>query len=267
MLQRVLGVSERFACRVVGQPRATHRRTPPAQTPADPDAGLRAWLRSWAGEHPRWGHRRAYHAARADGWVVNHKKVQRLWREEGLRVLVRRRRKRVGSSTAGALPRADGPNTVWGVDFQWDATEDGRPIKILHIIDEYTREIFGGIVARSITGEHLANHLDHLVARRGVAPLVLRMDNGPEMISTTLSDWCTGRTGTLYIPPGQPWHNPFVESFGARLRDECLNLHSFWSLIHARVVISDWKDTYNHDRPHSSLGYQTPAAYAAGITR
>lgn len=129
-----------------------------------------------------------------------------------------------------------------------------------------TPRSLSSVIERNITAEHLAAVLDGLVGSRGVAPLVLRLDNGPELIATTLSNWCTGRTGMLFIPPGQPWKNPYVESFNARLRDECLNLHQFWSLIHARVVIGDWLIEYNHDRPHSALGYLAPAAYAAGIT-
>ncbi len=125
-LIRVMGVSERFACRVTGQHRATQRRAPTATTPADPDAGLRAWLRQWAKDHPRRGFRNAYHDARGQGWVVNHKKVQRLWREEGLRVPSRRRRKRLGASTTTTLPTAHAPNSVWAIDFQFDATTDGR---------------------------------------------------------------------------------------------------------------------------------------------
>lgn len=267
-LCRVFAVSERRACRVVGQPRSTQRRTPPAQTPADPDAGLRLWLREFAAGHPRWGHRRAYWCARAAGWEVNHKKVQRLWREEGLRVPVRRHRKRAGTSSVDpvTLPAADAPNAVWAVDFQYDATTDGRPIKLLNIIDEHTREALISLVERNITAERLVAVLDHLVASRGMAPLVLRLDNGPELIATTLSDWCTGRTGMVFIPPGKPWKNPYVESFNARLRDECLNLHEFWSMAHARVVIGDWLAEYNHGRPHSALGYLAPAAYAAAIT-
>ena len=122
-----MGVSERFACRVAGQPRTTQRHQATAETPADPDAALRAWLRDYAKGHPRWGFRRAYHDARAEGWIVNHKKLQRLWREEGLRVPVRRRRKRLGASTAADTPAADAPNRVWAVDFQFDSTTDGRP--------------------------------------------------------------------------------------------------------------------------------------------
>lgn len=129
-----MGMSERFACIVVGQNRTTQRQEPAGTTPADPDAGLRTWLRQYAKDHPRWGLGRAYHDARADGWIVNHKKL-RLWREEGLRVPIRARRKRVGSSTAPGTPTADTPNKVWAVDFQFDSTTDGRPIKIASIID------------------------------------------------------------------------------------------------------------------------------------
>ena len=141
---KVKGVSERFACRVTGQHRTTQRHEPAAATPADPDAGLRTWLRQYAKDHPRRGFRPAYHDARGEGWVVNHKKIQRLWREEGLRVPQRQRRKRLGASTTPDPPKADAPNRVWAVDFQFDATTDGRPIKIVSIIDEHTRECLVG---------------------------------------------------------------------------------------------------------------------------
>lgn len=251
---------------MVGQHRSTQRHQPVSHTTEDPDAALRAWLRAYAGKHPRWGHRRAYHDARGEGWAVNHKKIQRLWREEGLRVVVRRRRKRAGSSTSGPVPVADAPNKVWAIDFQFDSTTDGRPIKILSVIDEHTRECLGGLVERSITAEKLSDELDRIVRSRRTAPAVLRLDNGPEMIATTLADWAYGRTGMLFIPPGEPWKNPFIESFNGRLRDECLNINLFWSLAHARVVIGDWKEEYNHHRRHSSLGYLTPARYAAACT-
>jgi hypothetical protein len=155
-LQRVLGVSERFACRVAGQHRATQRHQAVSDTPADPDAGLRAWLRAYAKDHPRRGFRSACHDARAEGWIVNHKKIQRLWREEGLRVPQRWRRKRHGTSTAPLTVTADAPNRVWAVDFQLDVTTDGRPVKIVSIIDAHTRECLGGMVERSITGEELS---------------------------------------------------------------------------------------------------------------
>ena len=261
-----MGVSERFACRVTGQNRTTQRHQPLGSSPADPDAALRTWLREYAKAHPRWGFRRAYHDARTEGWAgVNHKKIQRLWREEGLRVPQRRRRKRLGASTALDTPKADAPNKVWAIDFQFDATTDGRPIKIASIIDEHTRECLGGLVDRSITGDKLIDELDRLASTRGY-PAVLRADNGPELACTAMADWAGQRVDLSYIPPGQPWRNGYVESFNSKVRDECLNINIFWSLAQARVVISDWKDEYNHHRRHSALGYQTPARYAAACT-
>ncbi|WP_115166265.1 IS3 family transposase [Micrococcus luteus] len=263
-LKRKLRVSERMACRLVGLSRSAYRRPLKGDTVADPDRALREWLRAWAKDHPRYGYRRAYHDARAEGWVVNHKKIQRLWRDEGLRVPQRRRRKRVGSSTVDA-PTADAPNVVWAVDFQFDADEHGRPIKICSIVDEHTRECIGDLVERSITADRLTAHLGDLVAARG-APAVLRSDNGPEFISEAMADWAGTRTGLSYIPPGSPWRNGYVESFNSRIRDECLNINSFYSLLHAQVIIGDWKDEYNHHRRHSSLGYLTPAEYARQCT-
>ena len=261
-----MGVSERFACRVTGQNRGTQRHLPFNSSPADPDAALRAWLRHYAKTHPRWGFRRAYHDARAEGWDrVNHKKIQRLWREEGLRVPQRRRRKRLGASTAPNTARADAPNKVWAIDFQFDATTDGRPIKIASIIDEHTRECLGGLVERSITGDNLIDELDRLARQRGF-PAVIRADNGPEMACAAMADWAGRRVGLSFIPPGEPWRNGYVESFNSRVRDECLNINIFWSLTQARVVISDWKDEYNHHRRHSALGYQAPARYATACT-
>ncbi|WP_126464298.1 IS3 family transposase [Propionibacterium australiense] len=263
-LIRVLQVSERMACRLVGLSRSAYRRPLKADTAADPDRGFRGWLCAWAKEHPRWGYRRAYHDARAEGWSVNHKKVQRLWREEGLRVPQRRRRKRVGSSTVDA-PMAVAPNVVWAVDFQFDADEQGRAIKICSIVDEHTRECIGGLVERSITADRLTAHLEDLVTIRGT-PAVLRSDNGPEFISDAMADWAGTRTGLFFIPPGSPWRNGYIESFNSRLRDECLNINSFYSLLHAQVVIGDWKTEYNQYRRHSSLGYLTPAEYARQCT-
>ncbi len=255
-----MGLSERKSTMLTGLSRSAFRRRLKGETTADPDAALRGWLRAYAKAHPRWGYRRAYHDARAEGWAVNHKKVQRLWREEGLRVPVKRRRKRVGSSTAEAPP-ACAPNTVWAVDFQFDADETGRAIKIASIVDEHTRECLGGIVARSITGDDLTTHLDAIAAQQGL-PQVLRCDNGPELISQAMADWAGEATGLHYIPPGSPWRNGYVESFNSRIRDECLNITSFWSLAHARMIITDWKKEYNTIRRHSALGYRSPAEYA-----
>jgi len=251
----VMGCSERFACRVTGQHRTTQRHQPADQTAADPDAALRAWLRGYAKKHPRWGFRRAYHDARGEGWAMNHKKLQRLWREEGLRVPQRRRRKRIGTSTTTTTPTADAPNTVWAVDFQFDATTDGRPLKIVSIVDEHTRECLGGLVERSITADTLIDQLDVIAAGRGY-PTVLRCDNGPELACAAMADWAGERVGLAFIPPGEPWKNGYIESFNGRVRDECLNINLFWSLTQARVIISDWKDEYNHHR--SSQGVPRP---------
>jgi putative transposase len=155
---------------------------------------------------------------------------------------------------------------VWAVDFQFDVTTDGRPIKIVSIIDEHTRECLGGMVERSITGEHLIGELDRVAAARVTFATVLRCDNGPELACGAMADWAASRFGLQFIPPGQPWRNGYVESFNSRLRDECLNITSFWSLAQAQVVISDWKHDYNHHRRHSALGYQPPTRYTAGCT-
>jgi transposase InsO family protein len=176
----------------------------------------------------------------------------------------RRRRKRLGRSTTTTLPVADAPNKVWAVDFQFDATTDGRPVKIVSIVDEHTRECLGGLVERNITGDDLIDELDRLAAVRGY-PAVLRCDNGPELACAAMADWAGERVGLHFIPPGQPWRNGDVESFNSRVRDECLDIN-IWSLAQARVVISDWKQDYNHRRRHSSLGYLPPTVYAAGCT-
>ena len=260
MLQDVMDVSERFACKVVGQPRSTQRKPPAAQTTGDPDAGLRDWLRTWAGEHPRQGHRRAWAALRAEGMVVNRKKVQRLWREEDLRVATRKVRKRNGTSTT-PITAADAANVVWAVDFQFDSTRDGRMFKIASMVDEHTRESLLDITARSITGTDLTAALQHVIDTRGT-PRVIRADNGPELVCRALKDFCENRIGVHYIAPGQPWNNGFIESFNNRCRDECLNLHEFDDLIEAKIALTDWKNSYNKTHRHSRLGYLTPAEYA-----
>jgi len=252
-----------MACRVVGLARSAYRRQPRDRTDADPDAWLRDWLRGYAKAHPRWGYRRAYADLRREGVEVNHKKVQRLWRQEGLRVPVKRHQKRAGQSTV-ATPVADAPNMVWAVDFQWDSDETGRKIKIANLIDEHTRECLASLVERRIPAAALTRMLDQVVVVRGY-PAAIRCDNGPEFVSQALADWAAGHAGLIFIPPGTPWNNGYVESFNGRLRDECLNINSFWNLRHARAVISIWRHEYNTIRPHSALGYLTPAAYAATL--
>ncbi len=265
MLRDRLGVSERWACRVVGQRRSTERYEPKR---AEEDQALRAELRKFSKERPRWGYRRAHHHLREEGWDVNRKRVQRLWREEGLRVPVRKRkRRRLGSSTVPAERlRAERPNHVWAFDFQFDQTADGRALKLLNIVDEFTRESLAMLVARSIDAETVVGSLQRLCGERG-APELLRCDNGPEMTAHALRDWCTlSGAGTAFIEPGSPWQNPFVESFHSRVRDELLDVEEFFSLAEARVVIGDWQEDYNRRRPHSALGMRTPAAFAGAYT-
>ncbi len=262
MLRDRLGVSERWACQVVGQHRSTERYEPKR---AEDDAALRAELRKFSAERPRWGYRRAHHHLREQGWDVNRKRVQRLWREEGLRVPVRKRKhRRLGDSTVPAQRlRAERPNHVWAFDFQFDQTSDGRALKLLNIVDEFTRESLVMLVERSIDAETVVGALQRLCGERG-APGLLRCDNGPEMAAHALRDWSTlSGTGTAFIEPGSPWQNPFVESFHSRVRDELLDVEEFSCLAEARVVIGDWQEDYNRRRPHSALGMRAPSAFAA----
>ena len=263
MLTTTLSMSERLACKAVGLARSTYRRVPVAQTPADPDADMRAWLRSYATKHPCHGFRRAWAALRFDERrAVNKKKVHRLWREEGLQVRVRSPRKRAGMSSI-PLIEADAPNVVWAIDFQFDSTMDGKAIKIASMIDEHTRESLLHVVERSITAERLVVELKDAFAAAGGPPKVLRMDNGPELVSQALQRFCDNKVGMVYIPPGTPWNNGYIESFNNRLRKECLNRNHWNSLFEARVVIGDFKHDHNQRHRHSALGYRTPAEYAA----
>jgi putative transposase len=206
------GLSERRACQITGQHRSTQRHQPGDD--ADRDVALRERLRRLSAEHPRWGYRLAWGAVRAEGWAVNRKKIQRLWREEGLRVPQRKRkRQRLGESTVPAKRlRAERPNHVWALDFQFDTTSDGRTLKLLHVVDEYTREALAMRVARSIDADHTTRVLDQIVRERGAGPELVRMDNGPEMTANALSDWCRfSGSERSFIEPGSPRQNPFVE--------------------------------------------------------
>ena len=265
MLRDRLGVSERWACRVIGQHRSTQRYAP---TVAGDDQALRARLREIAAERPRWGYRRAHTLLREDGWTVNRKRVQRIWREEGLKVPPRRRkRQRLGDSTvpAGRL-RAERPGQVWAIDFQFDQAFNGRAIKLLNIVDEFTREALAMQAAHNITADDTVRVLETLARERG-APAHVRCDNGPELTAHALRDWCRfTKTGTAFIEPGAPWQNPFVESFNGRVRDELLDVEQFSCLAEAQVVIADWREDYNQRRPHSALGMKAPAAFAATWT-
>ncbi len=219
---------------------------------------MRVWLRFYATKHQGHGFRRAWAALRFDeGSQVNKKRVHRLWREEGLQVRAHSPRKRAGCSTT-PLVDADAPKVVWAWDFQFNSTVDGRAVKIASMIDEHTH-----LVEHSITAERLVAELQEVFTARGGQPKVLRMDNGTEMISHALQQFCADRVGIVYIPPGTPWNNGHIESFNRRLRSECLNRNHWTSLLEARVVIGDFKDEHNKRHRHSALGYLTPAEYAA----
>jgi putative transposase len=264
MLEARLGLSQRRACQIVGQHRSTQRHRP---ADADPDGELRARLRDFAKDHERWGYRRAHRVLVREGHHVNRKKIQRLWREEGLRVPPRRhKRLRVGESTTRAdRLRAERPDHVWALDYQFDVTSTGRTIKILHVVDEFTRESLADVVAHSIDADATVATLDKIVGWRGRAPEFVRCDNGPELTANALRDWCRfSGAGTSYIDPGSPWQNPWVESYGSRMRDELLALEQFDSLLEAQVLIADWREEYNTYRPHSALDMLTPAEFAAG---
>ena len=226
------------------------------------EALLRQRLQLLARRHPRYGYRRIHALLRREGWACNRKRVQRQWRDEGLRLPPKTRRRRRGPRMPGHLS-AVCPDQVWAIDFVSDRTADGRPLKILTVTDEHTREALATPAARRMGADDTVSVLERIVERRGRAPKLIRCDNGPEFISQSLRDWCRfNNAGTGYIEPGAPWQNPFVESFNGHLRRELLEMESFNSLFEAQLLLEDWRLEYNHYRPHQSLSYQTPAEYA-----
>ncbi len=260
VLTQRFGVSERRACRVTGQHRSTQRLVGRPR-PAEEDK-LRRRLRAIARAHPRWGWKTAHSILRREGWAINRKRTQRLWHEEGLRRPAPCRRKRTRPTGGGALLRAEHPNQVWALDFQFDETADRRRLKLLNIVDEHTREALAMRVGRSCDADTVVSVIERLVAERG-APEHLRMDNGPELLAWALRDWCRlAGTATTYIEPGSPWENPFIESFNGRVRDELLNTEEFASLLEAQVLAEAWRIEYNTYRPHSSLDGLTLSEYA-----
>lgn len=261
-VEQALEVSERRACKVVGQPRSTHRYEP--QEP-DRDRALVQRMRELIRRYPRYGYRRVWAMLRNEGWAVNRKKVYRLWRKEGFKVPRKARKKRrLGRSDNSCIRhRAEFMNHVWCYDFVHDQTTDGRTLKFLTVEDEYTRECLAIEVGRNMTAREVIRTLEYLFVVRG-APKFIRSDNGPEFIAQALRDWLEdSKVGTLYIEPGAPWENGYNESFNGKFRDELLNLEEFTNLTEARVLSEEYKLEYNHRRPHSALGYLTPAAFAA----
>ena len=255
---KAMKVSERRSCQFVGISRHgmcyETRRS---------DRALVERLKTIAEKHPRYGYRRACVLLRRDGEEVNHKRVHRVWREAGLSLPLRRpRRKRAGTS-ALTCSHAIRPNHVWTYDFVFDRCANGQQIKLLTVVDEYTRESLAIHVATSIKSRTVIEVLSRLIVERG-APIYLRSDNGSEFTAARVKEWLKEKgIETLYIEPGSPWQNALGESFNGRLRDECLNVEWFKNRREAAVIVGIWRRHYNEERPHSSLDYRTPGEFSA----
>jgi putative transposase len=251
-------VSERRACRVLGFWRSTQRHHSPKK---EEDRVLVDRLRVLAQERPRFGYRRLHTLLRREGTAVNHKCVYRLYRAEGLAVR-QKGRKKLTRAQRVQKPEVSAPNQRWSMDFVSDQLASGQRFRVFNVVDDFTRENLVMHVGTSITGADVVRRLAEVVAVRG-CPASINTDNGPEFISKVLDQW-THELGIvhIFIPPGRPVENAYIESFNGRVRDECLNLHWFQSLSEARLVIAAWGEDYNQVRPHSSLNGQSPNAFA-----
>ena len=260
-LQAAMGLSERRACSIVAVDRKTVRYLP--KRPADTE--LRARLRDLANARRRFGYRRLFVLLRQAGETSGKNRIYRLYREEGLTVRKRRARRRaVGTRTP--IPVEAKPNARWSLDFVHDQFACGRRFRILNIVDDVTRECLAAIPDTSICGKRVARELTALIARRCMPGMIVS-DNGTEFTSNAILSWANeNKVEWRYIAPGKPMQNGFCESFNGRMRDELLNETLFFGLDHARAKIGAWANDYNHRRPHSSLGYATPAEYAANLT-
>jgi len=258
-------LSERHACGLIGMHRGSWRYRPRESS----DGALRARLRELAAERVRFGYRRLWAMLRrdknADGtrrWTVNHKRVHRIYREEGL-AMRRKEAKRLRAIARTPLERPTGANQAWTMDFTKDRLASGRNFRTLNLMDGYTREALWIEVDTSLPGPRVVRVLEWLKQSRGV-PGVIQVDNGPEFISQALDQWALANGVRLhFIEPGKPVQNAFIESFNGKFRDECLNQNWFVNLDDARRIIETWRVDYNTVRPHSSLGYRTPAEFAA----
>ena len=256
-----LGVSERRACKVLGQARTTQRYVPESD---EYEIRLERRIVTLASAYGRYGYRRITALLRQEGWNVNHKHVERIWRREGLKVphkQPKRGRLWLGDSSCIRL-RPERRDHVWSYDFVHAQTSDGRTFRILTILDEYTRECLALVVKRHLKAQEVVDKLFDLFLLR-VTPEHIRSDNGPEFTAKVVREWLA-RLGvtTLYIEPGSPWENGYVESFHGKLRDELLNGELFTTLLEAKVLIENWRRDYNQVRPHSALGYRPPAPEA-----
>jgi putative transposase len=253
-----MSVSERRVCRVLGQHRSTQRRIP---TGREDEERLTADIIELARQYGRYGYRKIAELLRNAGWVVNDKRVERIWRREGLKVPSKQpKRGRLWLADGSCVRlRAERPNHVWSYDFVEDRTHEGRKYRMLNIVDEFSHECLAIRIDRKLNSTAVIDVLSDLFILRGV-PAYVRSDNGPEFVAKAVQDWIKAvGAKTAYITPGSPWENGFIESFNARLRDELLDGEIFYSLKEVRVVVESWRRHYNTKRPHGSLGYKPPA--------
>jgi putative transposase len=256
------GVSERLACRVLGQHRSTQRKA--SRGRAD-EAALTADIIALATRYGRYGYRRITAMLRDAGWAVNAKRVERIWRREGLKVPQKQpKRSRLWLNDGSCIRlRPEHPNHVWSYDFVEDRTHDGRKYRMLNLIDEFTRECLAIRVDRKLNSTDVIDVLSDQFILRGI-PGHIRSDHGPEFIAKAVREWIAAvGARTAFIEPGSPWENGYCESFNSKLRDELLNGEIFYSLAEARILIEAWRQFYNTKRPHSSLGYHPPAPEVA----
>ncbi len=261
MVRHQLGVSERRACRVLGQARSTQRHR--ARVPDD-EPRLVARIIELATQYGRYGYRRITGLLCGEGWMVNHKRVERLWRREGLKVPQKQPKRGRLWLTDGSCVRCRPAyrHHVWAYDFVTARTHDGRPLKLLTVIEEYSRACLAIVVARRLRSLEVLETLATLFVMHGV-PAHLRSDNGPEFTATLMRRWLAALdVETLFIEPGSPWENGYVESFNGKLRDELLDREIFYTVTEAKILIERWRREYNTVRPHSALGYRPPAPEA-----
>ncbi len=251
------GLSARRSCRLIRLSRNTLRY----ERQPDKDGPIRERLKELAEQRRRSGCQLFHEMMKREGLVINHKRTERIYKEEGLSLKIRRRKKRASRARV-EIPRAEKRNELWALDFMHDSMGQGRKLRILTMIDTYTKECHRIEVDRSIGGRRVTEVLSEISSMQGL-PENIVVDNGPEFISNAMDEWAYTREVTLhFIRPGKPVDNAFMESFNARLREECLNLNWFRSIEHARRVIEEWRVDYNETRPHSSLGFLTPKEFA-----
>ncbi len=257
-LENTYAVSERRACQVIGVARSTKRR-PSGRIE---EVRLVTRVHELSNAYPRFGYRKIFHRLRREGWRIGRERIRLLRRREGLRVPQRAvKRRRPGTSTV-AIERAESPNHVWSYDFVADQTADGKTLRFLTVIDEFTREAIWLECARHLTSVDVVRVLEQLVELRG-HPIAIKSDNGPEFVAKKVQDWIEGRgIGAVFIEPGSPWQNGHNESFNGVFRDGCLNRWLFESLREAREASESWLREYNHERPHGSLKGLTPFEFS-----